>query len=139
MKNPDDSFGQDIYDIWNGEKKKLAFKENRKVYFQVREVWWCSIGQNLGNESNGKGKCFMRPVLIIKKLNVDTCVCVPLTTKQKYGSWYCEILLKNESRIALLNQIRMLHVRRFQRRIGVTSEYDLIKVKEKLRDLLELF
>jgi endonuclease III len=33
----------------------------------------------------------------------------------------------------------MLHVRRFQRRIGVVSEHDLIKVKEKLRDLLELF
>ncbi|MDQ5912312.1 MAG: hypothetical protein QG568_527 [Patescibacteria group bacterium] len=139
MENSDDGLGRDMYDIWNDEKKILAFKEDRKVYFQVREVWWCSIGQNLGNESNGKGRCFMRPVLIIKKLNVDTCVCVPLTTKQKYGSWYCGILLKSESRIALLNQIRMLHVRRFQRRIGVVSEHDLIKVKEKLRDLLELF
>lgn len=57
-----------LFDKWNAVKKKLQ-DETRVRYFRERQVWWCSIGQNLGSESYGKGETFTRPVLVFKKLS----------------------------------------------------------------------
>ncbi len=53
------------YDEWNQLKKNLSEKEN-KVFFRERDVFWASIGINLGYEQDGKGEIFSRPVLIVK-------------------------------------------------------------------------
>ncbi len=37
--------------------------------FEEREIWWCSIGANVGVEEDGKSTLFSRPVLIIRKFN----------------------------------------------------------------------
>ena len=29
------------------------------------EVWWCSVGENVGVEINGKHSLFLRPVLVL--------------------------------------------------------------------------
>ena len=55
------------YDQWNNVKKELANREE-KFFFKEGEIWWVSLGQNLGTESYGKGDTFRRPVLVIKKL-----------------------------------------------------------------------
>jgi mRNA-degrading endonuclease toxin of MazEF toxin-antitoxin module len=128
----------DVYDAWNNEKKILANQRERKNYFQKGEIWWCYIGQNLGSESSGKSPNFTRPILIIKKLNLDTCICVLLTTKQKEGNWYVPILFQNINQIVVLSQIKMIHSRRLQRRIGSLQPSVFSIIKEKLRDLLEL-
>ena len=129
----------DIFDTWNREKKLIANQSDRKIYFQEGEVWWCYIGHSLGNELSGKGSRFTRPILVFKKLNSDTCVCLPLTSQSKEGNWYISIPFQNGRQTVVLNQIRMIHSKRLQRRIGTLSEFLFDQVKEKLRDLLELF
>lgn len=59
---------QKDFDVWNNKKKEL----NNAVfnsYVHAREIWWCSIGINVGDEEDGKNSMFERPVLIIKKFN----------------------------------------------------------------------
>lgn len=50
---------------WHNKKENINEKDKR-AYFHEREVWWCSIGANVGYEQDGKGNDFTRPVLIIK-------------------------------------------------------------------------
>ena len=35
------------FDRWNEQKKKLHDGE-REVLFHEREIWWCSLGVNIG-------------------------------------------------------------------------------------------
>ena len=75
------------YDEWNTFKKELSGKDS-KIFFKEGELWWASLGYNLGEEVYGKGSNFMRPVIVIRKLTGNTCVAIPLTSKEKTGSWY---------------------------------------------------
>ncbi len=126
------------FDSWNEVKKSLSEKKE-KYYFKSGDIWWISVGKNIGTESYGKGGIFRRPVLIIKKLSNDSCVALPLTSKNKTGSWFARVSFHGECRTVLLSQIRMVHCARFQRRLAVLDEADFGRVKEKLKQLLELF
>lgn len=46
---------QKAFDDWNELKKKLD-QNWRQPYVHHREVWWCSLGQNIGAEIDGKNE-----------------------------------------------------------------------------------
>gem|GEM_PF-6408639 len=74
------------FNDWNIKKQEIHFSDRtNKIYFKKGQIWWCSVGQNVGSESFGKGENFMRPILILKKLSSDLCVGLPLTSKGKTG------------------------------------------------------
>ncbi len=125
------------FDRWNTHKK-LIETDTQKFLFKEGEIWWCSMGINVGNESCGKGNLFRRPIVIIKKLSGENCIGIPLSTQRKSGSWFVEITVQNEPRWALLYQIRMFSVKRFHRRLATLEPSDIKKVKEKLELLLKL-
>lgn len=125
------------YDEWNTKKKALA-KREEKFFFKTGDIWWCSLGLNIGTESYGKGETFRRPMLIIKKLSGNSCIAIPLTSKEKVGTWFQEVTLHGEKKWAMLHQIRMVHTNRFQRRLAVLDDDDFKRVKLKLKALLEL-
>ena len=43
------------FDKWNELKKKLHVRQER-LLFHEREIWWCSLGVNIGFEENGKNE-----------------------------------------------------------------------------------
>lgn len=96
--------------------------------FKEGEVWWCSVGENVGSEINGKGHHFTRPVIIYKKLDHYTFMGIPLTSKIKTGSWFVYIKFKGDQ-TAMLNQLRLLSAKRLRYRIGMLDEIDYEKVK----------
>lgn len=71
-----------LFDEWNEVKKKLDKKTGNSL-FREGQIWWCSVGQNVGSETYGKGKIFARPVLVFKRLSAQLFIGIPLTTKQK--------------------------------------------------------
>jgi mRNA interferase MazF len=125
------------YNNWNIKKQEIQFSDIEETYFKEGDIWWCSLGQNIGTESYGKGRDYRRPILVIRKLSEDLCIALPLTSKTKIGTWFVDILLNYESRCVMLYQIRTLNRKRFQRKMGEVSIEDYIKVKEKLESLLE--
>jgi len=125
------------FDLWNVHKK-LIENESKKILFKEGEVWWCAVGINVGQESCGKGGTGRRPVLIIKKLSGKNCIAIPLSTKQKTGSWFSEIKIQGINQCALLHQIRMFSTKRFQRRLTTIEPEEFSVIKEKIELLLDL-
>ena len=114
---------------WFRLKISLWDKES-KVVFKQGDIWWCSLGVNLGEEIFGKGLKFTRPVLIFRKFTSNSFLGLPLTKQEKKGTWYVEITIHGEKRWVMLNQARVLDKKRLTSRIGVLDDVDLKKVKD---------
>jgi mRNA interferase MazF len=104
------------FDNWNKEKQILEKKE-RKVYIKDREVWWCSLGINLGSEIDGKNGLYERPVLVLKILSKGTFLVLPLTTKGKEDRNHVRIKTSKITSFAVLSQMRVVSIKRFSRKV----------------------
>ena len=100
------------FNEWNKIKKKLH--ENRNLpTFNEREVWWCSIGMNIGFEIYGKGEEFWRPVLILQKHNPLTFFGLPLGSANRPDSpFHHPINVEDRDGSVLLTQGRTLSSKR---------------------------
>ncbi len=73
--------------LWTAKKEVLNDTKGTAL-FHEREVWWCALGANIGFEQDGGQEDFERPVVILKKFNLDACLIVPLTGRPKEGKYY---------------------------------------------------
>lgn len=117
------------YDKWNGVKKKLAFID-RGIYFKECDVWWISLGLNIGEEVYGKSSNFTRPVIILKKLNSTSCIILPLSTKTKQGSWFHSLKLKGRAQTVSIYQMRFVSSKRFIKKLGEIPESDFELIRK---------
>ena len=125
------------YDEWNTIKKDIS-SENKALIFKVREVFWLKVGQNIGYETNGKGKEFLRPVLILRKFSKDTFLGIPLTTSQKDDMFHYKFTLNSNKKInyANLSQIKLFDIKRAKNKLGVISKDDFESLQNKLKRLM---
>ncbi|MEK7504881.1 MAG: type II toxin-antitoxin system PemK/MazF family toxin [Patescibacteria group bacterium] len=122
--------------IWHEEKGWLH-EEKIRPFFHEREVWFTSLGVNVGFEQDGRGKKFLRPVIVLKKFNNEVLWAIPLTKNQKKGVYYFPLEIKRGAiSTAILSQIKLIDAKRLQYKIGDLEEKDFIKLKEKIRQLL---
>jgi mRNA interferase MazF len=127
------------FDQWNNLKKEINTKEVfRDLFFYEREVWWCSIGLNVGVESDGKNENFERPVLIIKKFNSDMIWIVPLTSKEHKGSHYQKITHDSGVSWVCLSQIKTISTKRLLRKIGMISVSEFFLVLTKINEYITI-
>ncbi len=117
------------YDEWNNIKKKISNKE-QQILFKEGEVWWMSLGLNIGEEMYGKDHNFSRPVIVLKKLTSKTCIVLPLSTKQKQGTWYFNLILQNKIQTISLHQIRFVSVKRFIKKVAQIPEFDFDLIRK---------
>ena len=129
---------QKDFDCWNNLKKEIDTSENIPEKFpKESEVWMSSLGQNIGYEQNGSGNHFLRPVLIIKKFNNQMFWAIPLTTKQKGFDFYFSYIDPNNQNVsAILAQIRLISIKRLNRKMYDISDELFIEIKENLKNLL---
>lgn len=121
------------FDEWNEVKKKID--SNHPPVFHEREIWWCSLGKNIGSEEDGKGNNFERPVLVYKKYNKDIFIGIPLTTKYKENRYHFKINEKEESTI-ILSQIKLMSSKRLLRSLSKVSRGKYKMIKEKVSQVL---
>ena len=114
---------------WFEIKVKL-WQHDSKIIFKERELWWCSVGINIGEEIYGKGEKFTRPVLIFKKFTSNSFMALPLTTQNKTGSWYVSIIHAGKTSSIILNQARIMDRKRLTNRIGTLDDADFKRVKQ---------
>jgi hypothetical protein len=55
---------QKDFDRWN-ERKKIIHDSGENKLYHAREIWWCSLGVNIGSEQDGDNENYTRPVLIL--------------------------------------------------------------------------
>ncbi len=113
---------------WIGLKEKLHESTANPPLFKEGEVWWCSLGENIGTEINGKSRLFSRPVLIYKKLGTYSFLGIPMTSQSKKGSWYVPIKLFSKTSVVLLHQSRNFDYRRLSSKLIQIDDEDWKKV-----------
>lgn len=126
------------FDSWNIIKQKINNGKLKLLYFKEREIWWLSIGINVGYEEDGKHEDFLRPVLVITKFNRELFLGVPLSTKVKDNRYYINISLKGRTVSAMVSQIRTFSSKRILYKLGELDSEDFMKVVNNVRILLPL-
>jgi mRNA interferase MazF len=115
---------------WIGLKQKLHQGTQSPPLVSVGDIWWASIGENVGSEINGKSRLFSRPVIIFKKLAHGFYFVIPTTTKPKVGTWYVAFRQADRKMIASLHQVRAIDHRRLSTKLGQLDDTDFERVRE---------
>ena len=106
---------------WGNLKKKIN-SIKRSPTFNEREIWWCSIGLNVGHEEDGKSSLFSRPVLVVRKFNRHIFLGLPLTTSIKdHHKFYFRINFKEKEQSVIMSQMRVLESKRLTKMKGKLS------------------
>ncbi|MBP9702008.1 MAG: type II toxin-antitoxin system PemK/MazF family toxin [Candidatus Pacebacteria bacterium] len=119
------------FEGWLQKKKEIDAREavdNPKE----REVWWCSIGINIGHEQDGKNLLYERPVLIIKVFNKDLVAILPIISSDKIGKYYYPLIQMEQSSVLVLSQIRTISSKRLLRKINEVSVAEYLKISIQL-------
>ena len=123
------------FNSWNEIKKELDVRTAPD--FRAGDIWWCSIGINVGHEEDGKNQDFERPILIIRKFNKELFWAIPLTSKLKSGEYYHTVKLFGDSRTLILSQMRILSSRRLLRKLHRISLGKLTEINTNLNLILK--
>jgi len=122
---------------WASKKVKIHFSDRGELYFEEREIWWASLGENIGSETNGKNFHFERPIIVLKKFSSDMLLAVPATTKLKNGSWFHRFSFDGQDRRAVMSQLRTISSRRLIRKMGNMSTGEFVGLREAVIGLIK--
>jgi len=122
------------YKNWHILKENINNKD-KEIYFKEREIWFCYFGCNIGYEQDGKGNKFLRPVVIIKKINKKIFIAIPLTTKIKNLKYSYNFNFNNKENCAIIYQIKLMDKKRLLTKIGKLSNENFINIKNSLKQM----
>lgn len=127
---------EDIYNLWNENKKSIS-NNCSLIKFQQFQIIFMKVGINIGFEQNGKGKDFLRPVLVYKKFNNRVFLGIPLTSKENNDKFHFEFEYKKGVKsYAILSQIKLFDIQRAKYYDGKISKGNFKKLQEKMLDLI---
>lgn len=115
---------------WIGLKERLHNKNHRPPHVSNGDIWWASIGENVGSEVNGKSEQFSRPVIVFTKLAHGFYFIIPTSTKSKQGTWYVSFRHQGKEMVACLHQAKALDYRRLSSKLGTIDDTDFLRVKK---------
>jgi len=124
------------FKLWAKLKRKINDQRTIPEGYKEREIWWMSLGHNIGVEEDGKNENFDRPILIVKGFSKYQLWGVPLSTTTKRGKYYYPIVVNGNVSAVLLSQLRTLDTRRFISKYGMLNQKDFAEIKSKLIDYL---
>ena len=127
------------FNTWNEIKKEHDQKDRlaNPVFMKEREIWWLSLGLNIGDEEDGKGEEFQRPVLIIRKFNNSLFWGCALSTKIKENNpYYIKITTQRCVQSVIISQLRLYDTKRLLKKLGFANVSDFDKVKTAIKRLL---
>jgi hypothetical protein len=124
------------FDVWN-EKKKTVDAITGYLSCEERDIWWCSLGLNIGNELDGKNTDFERTVIIFRKFGDDAAWVIPtISRKIADGSRQeFDITRHGRQRIADISQLRLVSTKRLLRYEGRLSHADFQEIRRIYKDL----
>jgi len=124
------------FDKWN-ERKKQLHNVGERPHYHEREVWWCSIGVNLGNELDGTGKQHDRPIIVIRPFNTETFFGISLVGRNRKGKYYFPVgKIDDRDASANLSQVRIYDTKRLVKKIGTIDSNILNDLCTHLKTIL---
>lgn len=126
----------EIFQTWIKLKFQIHNNGQRPLFYQERDVWWANFGQNVGDETNGKGDKFMRPVVVIRKFNKSICLVVPLSSVLKENPFYYPIEFNNRKNSVLISHLRTVDTRRFVKKMARLTPQDFKKINDEILKMI---
>ena len=124
------------FDNWNISKQQIHTNSDGPL-FHEREIWFCSLGVNIGFEQDGTGSKYDRPILIMKGFNTHTFFCAALVGRKKEAWPYFYIgTVTGRDASVNLSQVRTLDTKRLIKKIGMLDKETYEKVKGNLQKRL---
>jgi mRNA interferase MazF len=120
------------FDGWIVKKKESHYKNSLPPLFKERDIWWLSVGVNVGFEEDGKKDNFVRPVLVVKKFNRELFLGIPMSTKLKDNKYYVPVSVKNETVSVMTSQLRVFSSKRIWNKLSEMDEGDFFRVLEEV-------
>ncbi len=121
---------------WNIEKERIHVDEENRFY-KKRDIWWCSIGLNVGFEEDGTSKSYQRPVLVLKGFSKHVCWVIPITTSKKKNSYHIKIgEIEGRECFAIISQLRLIDTKRFTDRLFIVDKAIFEEIRKAVRDLV---
>ena len=125
--------------VWSSKKQEINRRQvPRSFFFYEREIWWCSLGVNIGVEYDGKNENFERPVLIFHKFYGEMAWVFPMTSKEKSDPHNIRIEHDNRVSWICLSQIRTISTKRLIRKMGNVSERAFEQITEKFSSIKQI-
>ncbi len=120
--------------------KKKTYISERKLdssfHVSAGEVWWCSLGENIGVEMNGKGEDYLRPVLVFKYFNKNHIWVLPISS-QDSSPFHLKIPSQPSPERVVISQIRTVSTLRLYRYINKLNVSDFHYITDSFMDLLK--
>jgi mRNA interferase MazF len=125
-------------DFFGWAKIKQGVHERKRApYYGVGQIWWCSLGANVGTEQDGKGANFTRPVVVLTKFNEHSALVLPLTGRERHGRFYCYLgEVNGRPSSAILSQLRLIDSKRLIEKAGSISPEKRAVLKKAVTDIL---
>ncbi len=123
------------FQAWIGLKEELHSIEHVPPLVTQGDIWWISIGENVGSEVNGKSNLFSRPAIIFKKLSHNFYFVIPTTTQIREGTWYVKFRQQDRGMVACLHQARSVDYRRLSSKLGTLDDEDFARIKAGFSEL----
>jgi len=130
------------FDKWN-KVKKATHKIERKLTIKPREIYWLRIGQNIGHEEFGKGKDFLRPVIVVRQLTKELFIGIPTTTSTKENNNYFHNIQYTNKKyetinsVAMILQFRVFSKKRLLNKIAMLDKKYFSEIIEKLKEIID--
>ena len=125
------------YTQWHKLKSYIE-EYNEPILFREREIWWCSLGLNIGDEEDGKNEYFERPILILRKFNKEIFWGLPMSTKTKDDIFHFNYSFdNNEKSSILLSQLRIISSKRLIRRLITINENTFCEIRNSVDRLIK--
>jgi mRNA interferase MazF len=124
------------FDQWNTEKKIVHSRGAHKLYHE-REIWWVTLGTNIGFEQDGTGEGHQRPVIILKGFSRHVCLIIPLTSSRKRNPYHFELgMIEGREAAAIISQLRLIDVRRLVDKVGMLDKKIFAGMRKAVKDML---
>ena len=125
------------FDEWNKKKKTVDNLDEYLPFYHERQIRWCCLGVNIGDEQDGAGNGFSRPVLILKGFSRNTCLIVPLTTSVKKDKYRISIgIVGKRPASVIISQIRLIDTKRLNKRIATLDKKKFENILKAVKDML---
>lgn len=124
------------FDTWNKKKREIEGRD-KAPHFHQREVWWCSLGVNIGQEQDGKGNLYERPVLILFKFSKFAALIVPMSSKVKSGIYYFKYKQHDSWFVFILSQVRFVSSKRLNKLLYKVSGKDFLEIIQAITAMFD--
>ena len=125
------------FNKWMTLKDSIHNFKSRPAGYKTRDIWWTSIGTNVGFEEDGKGKFYNRPVIILRGFSKELFLGIPLSHTKNRGKYYHDFMVNGDISVALLSQIRAFDTLRLISKYGVVNMQDFKNIKKKINIILD--